>query len=1639
MHNLLMSMVKATEFSPKFITRSAWIGHVYFAAWLMQIVKPKLFLELGTHTGTSYFSFCQGVKEAELESACFAVDTWKGDEQAGFYGEDVFDQVLKINTNNFHQFSRLIRMTFDDALALFNNKTIDLLHIDGCHTYEAVKHDFESWEEKLSDEAIVCIHDTTVKEKNFGVYKYWEELTKQFPWTLSFEHCNGLGVLCTNKHKETSCYKWLIPESEEQKLVLNFFAALGNKQMERCRCNEHINTLTSMMHERDAQITYCNNQIEAMLAKQENQDPELYEQVEALTFAVADRDAQIQSLRAQTEGLTATLAKQYALVDELHKLTEQQKSLLSERDMQLTQRDTTLTKLHTQIAGYTEKLCVKSNEVENALADVLSIKNQLVGKKIELDRKSNVINQMAAQLRQRSRERKELEKKWYATQEKLAEQGRMLDNLTARLQESQRAKEALENHIKALRSSNSWRITKPLRQLTTSIRKVRERLSGKNISGNDSIIQQLIPRKPSVRAHKSFDLEQCNGISRCFLNNTIISGSKRFFAYEWDRKILDRLFIRPHSIPSYIDSAVYPPVNPSIKIAIHLHLYYTDMIYEFIDRFNTLPYNFDLFVSTRADANTTVISQLLVKNISRLQNVVVENVPNRGRDLAPFIITFGKQLLKYDVIAHFQSKKSVESKFLEHWGECILDTLIGPVDGSGGRAAYIIKLLSASADIVYPALPRFFPRGDIGDSGWGCNQDDGQAILEQYSDITLDMYPKIDFVAGSMFWAKAECLEKFLSLPLSWDDFSDEPIHVDGTLPHALERLILVFANEHKGDKIRIHEEANPLYEENTNVQQLYYDIGCGLNEEYSIHPDSYQQNRATFTIPKCAKQAKFFRFDPMNCNLTMELGAVVFLDMDNKPIQITTLESNAGYIDRNLYHFQSNDPWFAIHLKYEGKQELNQVQIDYVIHFCGEQGNTISSRAIKFYSEQNAKLEKIYTKDFRVGTPKASTVVIQNKPVLTRKFQHKNRPTEQTLLLPSLNEKMLSVFDSTKISLILGGGSEWNKKNLESACVTPVHFNERIDTIINVTSTVMSTKVAVHLHLYHVKQIGELIQQLKNIPFAYDLYVSINDTHQQKKLAQKIKIDLSKVKNVVIKKSPNKGGSIDSLVVNFGGQLLKYDVLLHLHSQKTTSSSIPTKYCDDKSLTLLLGPVKSTGGRAHTIMELVLSNKGVVFTESGAVMRRIEKKDIQGRNVDAVFGTLVNGLSPDFNPSGEMFWANASSLKELLSSSFSWEMIPDNTKQSVITLSHIISCANKHNATNFRIHACPVEKYTHKDVIFMVGVRGDTPRYRVNNIAEGLNELGYSTVAVDYSQWNKLLAIPPDLSPKILVLMRCVEIPRQIVEKIQEFRANGTKLVCDYDDLLFDPDAIRQSHALEQANITREIALLYKENLLRADIGTATTAYLARRMEEQGIPSFVIPNSLNAVQILKSVIHKKHKKNNLTIFYGSGTRSHDEDFKQCTRAIYRILKKYQNVQLMLMGAIEIPDELRSVQNSIIIKHGAAWRKYADVLGGADINIAPLENTPFNQGKSELKIFEAGIYGIPTIASPVESYAACINDQTDGLLVNSENEWYDSLKRLIDDADYRIKIGKNAKKKAMEKFTYKYAAKIAIDVYGLKN
>ncbi len=213
---------------PLWNEETAWAGHIPLAMFLISALRPRIFVELGAFRGVSYCAFCQAVKATNGATKCYAVDTWQGDEHAGELEQAVLPKLRAHHDPLYADFSRLVQSTFDDALAHFSNDSIDLLHIDGFHTYEAVKHDFETWLPKMSNRGIVLFHDTNVRERNFGVWQFWEEIKNKYP-SFEFLHSHGLGVLQIGEVLPADLQSLFTADEKQTVTIRQFFHTLGER------------------------------------------------------------------------------------------------------------------------------------------------------------------------------------------------------------------------------------------------------------------------------------------------------------------------------------------------------------------------------------------------------------------------------------------------------------------------------------------------------------------------------------------------------------------------------------------------------------------------------------------------------------------------------------------------------------------------------------------------------------------------------------------------------------------------------------------------------------------------------------------------------------------------------------------------------------------------------------------------------------------------------------------------------------------------------------------------------------------------------------------------------------------------------------------------------------------------------------------------------------------------------------------------------------------------------------------------------------------------------------------------------------------------------------------------------------------
>ena len=224
------------------------------------------------------------------------------------------------------------------------------------------------------------------------------------------------------------------------------------------------------------------------------------------------------------------------------------------------------------------------------------------------------------------------------------------------------------------------------------------------------------------------------------------------------------------------------------KVGVFLHIFYPELAETIASYLSNIPSKIDIFISTKEDS--VEILKSIFEHIENAQKVDVQHFSNIGRDVAPFIVGFGNEILKYDFILKLHSKKSPHSNALSGWFLHCLDNLIG---NEAIAATNLEALQSAETGIVYPIENYALSLGIKHDSCWG--HEDGNfskanAFLERFNLGHIKRDSEFRFPTGTMFWCKPELLKPILDWNLNWQDFDEEGGQIDGTIAHSIERLI---------------------------------------------------------------------------------------------------------------------------------------------------------------------------------------------------------------------------------------------------------------------------------------------------------------------------------------------------------------------------------------------------------------------------------------------------------------------------------------------------------------------------------------------------------------------------------------------------------------------------------------------------------------------------------------------------------------------------------------------------------------------------------------------------------------------------------------------------------------------------------
>jgi glycosyltransferase involved in cell wall biosynthesis len=367
---------------PNFLEKPyGWVQHTPFAFYLIEMLRPEIFVELGTHSGNSYFSFCQAVYELKINTKCYAVDTWEGDEHASFYSTDVYERVKRINNQHFPQISYLLKMTFDNALEYFSDKSIDLLHIDGLHTYDAVKHDFESWLPKISSKGVIIMHDTNVRERGFGVWKFFEEIKNKYP-SFEFLHGHGLGVVCVGKSIPSEFLKF-VETTKKDPFIQHFFATLGNRILaiqEKEDVKEEVLSLKRSIRQSEKEVEKNAKQIEALKIYLENRK----EKIAALELSlnknkeyILKKNEKISSLEVKLNSFKESIAKRDEKISTLDAKVKEYKESNAKRNEKILTLEAKVNEYKESYAKRNERILKLEGKLEE-FKEIISKRNDHV-------------------------------------------------------------------------------------------------------------------------------------------------------------------------------------------------------------------------------------------------------------------------------------------------------------------------------------------------------------------------------------------------------------------------------------------------------------------------------------------------------------------------------------------------------------------------------------------------------------------------------------------------------------------------------------------------------------------------------------------------------------------------------------------------------------------------------------------------------------------------------------------------------------------------------------------------------------------------------------------------------------------------------------------------------------------------------------------------------------------------------------------------------------------------------------------------------------------------------------------------------------------------------------------------------------
>ncbi|KOR43698.1 polysaccharide biosynthesis protein [Xanthomonas oryzae] len=235
-----------------------------------------------------------------------------------------------------------------------------------------------------------------------------------------------------------------------------------------------------------------------------------------------------------------------------------------------------------------------------------------------------------------------------------------------------------------------------------------------------------------------------------------------------------------------------PAAQLQLTVGVMVHVFYPDLLDEFAQSLQHMPVGYDLLVSVMDEAAADQARDLFSK-LPHIEKLDIRIVPNRGRDIAPLLVTFREQILALNVVGHLHTKKSLYTGSEQgQWRRYLVSSLMGNAE----RIAWQLGMFQAESRLGM-LYPESYERVPLWAHTWLSNFEVCRTLAQRLGfDINAPEY--IDFPAGSMFWAKVDALRPLYALNLELKDFPEEQGQIDGTLHHAIERIFVAVVRHQK-------------------------------------------------------------------------------------------------------------------------------------------------------------------------------------------------------------------------------------------------------------------------------------------------------------------------------------------------------------------------------------------------------------------------------------------------------------------------------------------------------------------------------------------------------------------------------------------------------------------------------------------------------------------------------------------------------------------------------------------------------------------------------------------------------------------------------------------------------------------------